>query len=233
VGKYIAKHMQNRKADFGESYQSFRFYVTRGRSTTTMAKLVYNGRVKKWVLLIVAGAIGLARPAVVTGQTNQDALPGANSTETGLKRTLFDKPIFGTQPVLTLSGDYVPTPKEDYEMFGVWEQPLTLDQIHGVVAKVAFGEARKQGEWQLAYTHKLMTMDRSWQAVADANPGLTLSDRRVQVIKASYNLRNWWQLGLAAVVEDKLGTETGPDLIPLGLGSGRSLGFQVDTSLKF
>jgi len=195
--------------------------------------MVYEGRMKKWVILIVAGAIGLATAAVVTGQTNQDAPPAANSTGAALKKALFDKPILGTEPVLTLGGDYVPTPKEDYEMLGVWDRPLTLDQMHGVVARVAFGDDRKQGEWQLAYTYKLMTMDRSWQAIADSNPGFTLSDRRVQVLKASYNLRHWWRLDFAAVVEDKLGAETGPDPTPLGLGSGQSLGFQVDTSLKF
>jgi hypothetical protein len=188
---------------------------------------------KKWVILSVAGAVGLATVAVLPGQTNQDVLPSSSNTEAGLKMALFDKPIFGTQPVLTLSGDYVATPKEDYETLGVWDQPLTMDQLYGVVGKVAFGDTRKQGEWQLAYTHKLMTMDRSWQAIADSNTALTLADRRVQVIKASYNLRDWWRLGLAAVVEDKSGAETGPDPTPLGLGSGQSLGIQIDTSLSF
>jgi hypothetical protein len=195
--------------------------------------MVYDGHMKKRVIPIVAVAIGLATAAVAPGQTGQDALPSSSSTEAGVKMSLFDKPIFGTQPILTLSGDYVATPKEDYEMLGVGDQPLTMDQMYGVVGKVAFGDARKQGEWQLAYTHKLMTMDRSWQAIADSNTALTLADRRVQVIKASYNLRDWWRLGLAAVVEEKSGAETGPDPTPLGLGSGQSLGIQIDTSLNF
>lgn len=188
---------------------------------------------KKWIVIIVAGVIGWATTAVVTGQTNQDAVSGTENTETGLKTKLLDKAFLGTQPVLTLSGDYVPTPKENYEMLGVWEEPLSLEQMHGVVAKLAFGEAQKQGEWQLSYTHRLMTIDRSWQAIADSNQGLTLSDRRVQVLKASYNLRNWWQLSLAAMVEDRWGNDTGPDPIPFGLGAGQSIGFQIDTSLKF
>ena len=188
---------------------------------------------KKWIIVVVASVIWLANTTAVTGQTNQNALTGTDGMEAGLKKTLSDKPIFGTHPVLALTGDYALTPKENYEMVGVWKQTMTLEEMNGVVAKVAFGELRKQGEWQLAYTHKLMTMDKSWQAIADSNPTLTLSDRRVQVIKANYDLRDWWRLGVAAVVEDKLGTEPGYDTVPLGLNGGQSIGFQVDTSLKF
>jgi hypothetical protein len=78
-----------------------------------------------------------------------------------------------------------------------------------------------------------MTMDSEWQAIADANAGLTLSDRRSQVLKASYNLRDWWKLGIAAVLEDKSGADPGTDPFIFGLSGRQGLGFQVDTSLKF
>src|ERR1035437_3519499 len=88
---------------------------------------------------------------------------------------------------------------------------LTLDQMDGVIAGVAFGDGEQQGQWQLAYRRKLMTTDTSWQAIADASSGLTLSDRRSQVLKANYNVRNWWRLGVAAFVEDRFGDDAGSD----------------------
>jgi hypothetical protein len=156
-----------------------------------------------------------------------------NEVSSGFKTALSDRPFFRTQSVLTLSGDYVNTPKEDYEMMGVWTEPLTLDQMDGLIAGVAFGDGEQQGQWQLAYRRKLMTMDTSWQAIADASSGLTLSDRRSQVLKANYNLRSWWRLGFATFVEDKFGDDTSPESVPFLPNNHESIGFQIDTTFKF
>src|SRR5271170_2716367 len=77
-----------------------------------------------------------------------------SDTSPSFKTTLSDKPFFRTQSVLTLSGDYVNTPREDYLQSGAWNLPLTLDQMDGVVAGVAFGDGELQGQWQLAYHRK-------------------------------------------------------------------------------
>ena len=146
---------------------------------------------------------------------------------------LSDKPFFGTQSVLTLSGDYINSPKEDFETYGVWSQPFTLEDMNGVIAKVDFGEARKQGDWQLSYRYRLMVTDTNWQRIADYSGGLTLSDRRSQVLKASYNVRDWWKFGVAAVVEDRFGPDSSTDSPTFGLGGRGSYGFQLDTTLKF
>jgi hypothetical protein len=180
---------------------------------------------KKAVILIVA-SLGCFIVVVPIKAQTSDSSPS-------FKTALSDKPFFRTQSVLTLSGDYVNTPREDYLQSGSWNLPLALDQMDGVVAGVAFGDGELQGQWQLAYRRKLMTMDTSWQAIADANLGLTLSDRRSQVLKANYNIRNWWRVGVAAFVEDKFGSDPGSDSVPLLPGSGQSLGFQIDTTLKF
>jgi len=156
-----------------------------------------------------------------------------NETASVYKTILSDRPFFRTQSVLTLSGDYVNTPKEDFEMLGVWNLPLTLDQMDGLIAGVAFGDGQQQGQWQLAYRRKLATIDTSWGAIADASSGLTLSDRRSQVLKANYNVRNWWRLGIAAFVEDRFGDDAGTDPVPLIPNSHQSIGFQIDTTLKF
>jgi hypothetical protein len=179
---------------------------------------------KPCVLIAVCSGCLIAAMAV-RAQTADDS--------PALKKVLSDRPFFRTQSVLTLTGDYVNTPKEDFEMSGVWNQPLTLDQMDGLIAGVAFGDGEQQGQWQLAYRRRLMTMDTSWQAIADASSGLTLSDRRSQVLKANYNVRNWWRVGVAAFVEDKFGSEMGSDTVPLLPGNGQSLGFQIDTTLKF
>jgi hypothetical protein len=180
---------------------------------------------RKLVLLIVASSICFVAAATVKAQTSD--------TSPALKTVLSDRPFFRTSSVLTLSGDYVNTPKEDFEASGAWNLPLTLDQMDGLIAGVAFGDGEQQGQWQLAYRRKLMTMDTSWQAIADASSGLTLSDRRSQVLKANYNVRNWWRLGVAAFVEDKFGDDAGSDPVPLFPNGHQSIGFQIDTTFKF
>jgi hypothetical protein len=102
-----------------------------------------------------------------------------------------------------------------------------------MIAEISFGDTVRQGQWQLMYRQKVMTMDSEWQAIAASNSALSLSDRRSQVLKASYNVRDWWKVGLAAVVEDRYGAEPTIDVGSFGLNNRSSLGFQIDTSLKF
>jgi hypothetical protein len=188
---------------------------------------------KKWIALMAAISMWFAVPAHAAAQTSENLSEDSAAQQAALRKALSDRPFFGTQNVLTLGGSYVNTPREDFEQSGIWSQPLTLDQMDGVIGELSFGEARKQGEWQLTFRYKLMTMDTEWQAIADANTGLAFSDRRSQVLKASYNLREWWKLGIAAVVEDRAGAAPGAELPTFGLSGQQGLGFQVDTSLKF
>lgn len=156
-----------------------------------------------------------------------------SDTSPSLRTVLSDKPFFNTPSVLTLTGDYVNSPREDFLQSGSYNLPLSLDQMDGLVGGVAFGDSAQRGQWQLAYSRKLMTMDSSWQAIAEASAGLTLSDRRSQVLKASYGIRNWWRLGVSTFLEDRYGDDPGYATVPLIPGSGQSFGFQVDTTFKF
>src|SRR5712671_1902759 len=178
---------------------------------------------RKTVVLAAVCVVSFLVAVSVKAQTNE--------TGSAFRTTLSDRPFFRTQSILTLSGDYVNTPKEDFEMLGVWNLPLTLDQMDGVIAGIAFGDGEQQGQWQLAYHHKLATIDSSWGPIADASSGLTLSDRRSQVLKANYNVRNWWRLGIAAFVEDRFGDDAGIDPVPIIPNSHQSIGFQIDTTL--
>ncbi len=191
---------------------------------------------KKWITWMAVMLIGCL--PVIGAQPPPVQSPADDSADQSpaLRKLFSDKPFFGTQSLLSLNGTYINTPKEDYEQTGVWDiwaLPLSLDDMHGMIAEISFGGSDKQGEWQLTYRQKMMTMDSEWQAIAAANSALSLSDRRSQVLKASYNVRDWWKVGVAAVVEDRYGLEPTLDLGSFGLSSRDSLGFQIDTSLKF
>ncbi len=164
--------------------------------------------------------------------------PTDNSADqsTGLSKVFSDKPFFGTEKRLTLGGTYVNTPNEDFQETSVWDAwslPLSLEDMHGMIAELSFGGSEKQGQWQLTYRHKMFTADSDWQAIANANNSLSLSERRSQVLKASYNFRDWWKVGVSAVVEDRYGAEPTLDLTSFGPNGHDSLGFQIDTLLKF
>jgi hypothetical protein len=184
------------------------------------------------LLIVAAGAIAQTMPYGDDWllPSTPDSAPDMDMS--GLKKVLSDKPFFGTQNMLTLNGSYVNTPREDFLQTGKWNLPLTLDQMDGVIGELSFGEAEKQGEWQLTYRYRLMNTDTEWQAIA-ASADLTISDRRSQVLKASYSIRDWWRLGLAAMVEDRQGADVTTDPSLFGTGGRNSLGFQIDTSLKF
>jgi hypothetical protein len=188
---------------------------------------------RKMFTVMAVISIGLAGVARTRAQFSEDPSAASADQPAGLRTVISDKPFFGTRNVLTLSGDYVNSPNEDFEMYGKWSQPFTLEEMNGVIAKVDFGEARKQGEWQLSYRYRLMVTDNAWQRLADYSGGLTLSDRRSQVLKASYNVRDWWKLGVAALVEDRLGTDAGTDSPTFGLNGRGSYGFQLDSTFKF
>src|SRR5579859_911310 len=192
----------------------------------------------KWATWTAVITIGLGVAVGGFAQTF-DFTPADSPEQTmagGVRKPLSDRPFFGTESVLTLNGSYVNTPQEDYEQSGVWDVwdlPLSLDQMHGMIAEISFGGSDKQGQWQLTYRQKMMTMDSDWQSIAAANSSLSLSDSRSQVLKASYNVRDWWKVGVAAVVENRNGSEPTLDIGSFGLNNGDSLGFQIDTSLKF
>ena len=134
--------------------------------------------------------------------------------------------------MLTLGGNYVNSPKEDFETFGAVNPPLTLDQLSGVIAEIGFGEAKKRGEWQVVYRRRLMSADVSAQAFNEFSRSLSLASPYSQVLKASYNIRDRWQLGIAAVVIDRSDTDLAGKA-GAGQRGGDAFGFQIDTSFRF
>ena len=191
---------------------------------------------KKSIAWMAAISIGLAVVVDVFAQTIEPTAAPPAGQSPAVRKVFSDKPFFGTQSLLTLSGTYVNTPTENYQQTGVWNVwnlPLSPEEMHGMIAEISFGDTAKQGQWQLSYRYKIMTMDTGWQAIADSSGGLSLSDRPSHVLKASYNIRDWWKIGVAAVVEDRSGVDPSLDPGTFGLNSQESLGFQIDTLLKF
>ena len=67
---------------------------------------------KTLFIVITLAVFWLACTAATTAQTNETATGAVNSPV--LKKTFSETPFLGTKNVLTVSGDYVTTPKEDY-----------------------------------------------------------------------------------------------------------------------
>src|SRR5260221_13451787 len=115
-------------------------------------------------MFIVLCSIYLIATVAVKSQTSDDS--------PSFKKILSDKPSFRTQSVLTSTGYYVNSPKEDFEASGAWNLPLTLDQMNGLIGGVAFGDGDRQSQRQLGYPPKFVTQDTSRPPTPDGNPGL-------------------------------------------------------------
>jgi hypothetical protein len=143
-------------------------------------------------------------------------------------------PIAGTPAVLTFSGEYIANVTDDYEDLtgsNITKNPGATD---GWSLQVAFGGNRKQGEWQIAYQYKYLEADAVWDATADSDWGLGGTDREGHVVMGTYNVRDWWQLGVKAAITDKIGSRpNSAQSTRGGDGTEHLLRVQFDTVFKF
>jgi hypothetical protein len=137
-----------------------------------------------------------------------------------------DRPFLGTPAVLTFAGEYLKNVK------GAYESVAAGDRTKGYTGQIAFGNAKKKHEWQIAYQYKYIEGNATWDAITDSDWGTGGTDRKGHVLKAAYNFQDWWQLGLTAFLTEKIST--------LATGSGGIAGdgsdllrLQVDTVFKF
>ncbi len=140
-----------------------------------------------------------------------------------------ERPVLGTPALLTLSGEYVKNLTGSY-------QDLADDQTEGWTAQVAFGSARKKGQWQVAYQYKHLEADAVWDAVTDSDWGNGGTDRKGHVIKASYNVQDWWQLGVGAFITEKISNRPNSGHNTrgsIGAADEQLLRVQLDSSFKF
>ena len=100
--------------------------------------------------------------------------------------------------------------------------------------QLAFGGNKKQGEWQVAYQYKYLEADAVWDALTDSDWGLGGTDREGHVVSGTYNVRDWWQLGVKALVTDKISSRANSAQNTRGnVSDDYLLRVQMDTVFKF
>jgi hypothetical protein len=144
-----------------------------------------------------------------------------------------DKPFLGTPSLLTFSGEYIHNLSDVYDDLGGSTQTKSPDQTHGWSGQIAFGSLKKRAEWQIAYQYKYLEADAVWDAVADSDFGLGGTDRQGHVIKAAYNIREWWQLAFNASVTEKISSRPNTGENQRGDSHRNLLRVQADTTFKF
>jgi len=112
---------------------------------------------------------------------------------------LTDKPFLGAPATLTLDGEYLKNLASAYK-----NVPGSPDQTEGWSVQLAFGQAQKKGQWQLAYQYKYLQADAVWDAIGDSEYGLGGTDRKGHIIRAIYNLQDWWQIILTSSITQKI-----------------------------
>lgn len=112
--------------------------------------------------------------------------------------------FLGTPAVVSVSGEYAKNLANAYENLRGAVTNVAPDQTDGWTVQVAFGEAKKKGQWQVAYQYKYLEADAVLDALTDSDWGTGGTDREGHVIKAAYCLQDWWQFGVSALVTEKI-----------------------------
>lgn len=144
---------------------------------------------------------------------------------------ISERPFLGTPALLTISGEYDVNLAKAFDTMANSSQKISPDQTIGWTVQAVFGEAKKKGQWQVAYQYKYLGADAVFDALTDSDWGYGGTDRKGHVIKAAYNLQDWWQLGAAAIMTDKISGRSGGHNMK-GDGS-EMLRLQIDTVIKF
>lgn len=137
-----------------------------------------------------------------------------------------DKPLLGTPAVLTLGGEYDNNLTDSYKH-------LTPDgdQVEAWTLQLTLGQAAKRGQWQIAYQYKRAEADALFDSLTDDDFGGT--DRKGHVIKAAYNVRDWWQLGFSALVTEKISNRPNGGHNQAGIDGEEQLRLFFDSMFKF
>lgn len=149
--------------------------------------------------------------------------------------TPTETPFLGTPCAFTLSGEYLQNLAGAYESLAAAESATAPDQTEGYSGQIAFGGIKKKGEWQVAYQYKYLEADATWDALTDSDWGLGGTDRKGHVVKASYNLQDWWQMTATLFLTEKIsarGSSAGAHRTR-GTAGEDLLRLQLDTVVKF
>jgi hypothetical protein len=147
--------------------------------------------------------------------------------------TLSQKPFLGTPVLLTFAGEYDHNFSSAYDDLNGSTQTKSPGQLDAWSAQLAFGGSKKKGEWQIAYQYKYQEADSTWDALADSDWGLGGTDRSGHVMNATYNVRDWWQLGCKAFITEKISSRPNSGENTRGKNGSDLLRVQADTVFKF
>jgi hypothetical protein len=107
-------------------------------------------------------------------------------------------------------------------------------ETRGYTGQIMFGQAKKKGEWSLAYQYKYLEADATWDALTDSDWGNGGTDRRGHVMKFAYNIRDWWQIGFTGFATTKISERrNNVNNTTVGYDDEKLLRVQVDTVFKF
>ncbi len=137
--------------------------------------------------------------------------------------TISDKPFLGTPSVLTLGGEYLKNLADAYKA-----------DTDGWSVQLVFGQARKKGQWQIGYQYKYLEADATWDAISDSDYGLGGTDRKGHIIRAIYNVQDWWQLVFTSFITQKISSR--PNSIAhnqQGFAGENMLRLEFDTQFRF
>jgi hypothetical protein len=150
-----------------------------------------------------------------------------------------EEKFLGTKQLFTLSGEYIRNISDRWEKDATIERDYygfripDSDQVNGWTVQAQFGEAKKQGEWMLAYQYKYLEADATWDAITDSDWGNGGTDRRGHVWWFAYNVRDWWQLSFKALLTDKISDRPNSQNNTRGINDEDMLRVQIDSSFKF
>lgn len=139
----------------------------------------------------------------------------------------FENPFLGTPAVLKFSGQY------QKNVRGVYENDPLGNDTQDWTGQVGFGDAAKKGQWMIAYQYKRLEANSTLDAIVDDDFGAGGTDRKGHVIKAAYNVFDWWQLGFTSFITQKIDAgRTGSHSQPGAVGEHR-LRIFADSMFKF
>jgi hypothetical protein len=148
---------------------------------------------------------------------------------------ITDKPVLGTPALFTVSGEYLVNIQNTWDKLtgSAGGAVSNVNQTTGWTVQAQFGEAKKKGQWQVAYQYKYLQADSTWDAITDSDYGNGGTDRKGHVIKAAYNLQDWWQLGFSAFITEKISDRPNSGHDTVGFAGAEHLRIQADTIFKF
>ena len=105
------------------------------------------------------------------------------------------------------------------------------DQTEAWTLQLTLGHAGKRGEWQTSYQYKHAEADALFDSFTDDDFGGT--DRQGHIIKAAYNVRDWWQLGFTAFITEKISNRPNGGHNQSGVNGQDQVRLFFDTMFKF